>query len=233
MSSITQCTSCGRALRVPDDKGSLRVTCPSCKAEFDWPASSASTGARARTQSASSESSTDVVDELRQTMIDTVASSHGWSQDCDNTATAYAKLAITLGREVSEVRDEIISCGLSRKGANQIVRGALAQPTPASEPWSLKHTTRLRATYISLYFVHIGLAIWGFLGVQPLVILLSIAALVAFIVVFGIVARRVLNYSVAALIATVVLLCFVPFWGLIVLAINDHRVLNTIRDMAE
>ena len=44
MPSTIRCTSCGRRLRVPDDKGALRVTCPSCKAQFDWPAISPSAG---------------------------------------------------------------------------------------------------------------------------------------------------------------------------------------------
>jgi len=33
---VTECEQCHAKLRVPIDKGSLKVTCPQCKHVFEW-----------------------------------------------------------------------------------------------------------------------------------------------------------------------------------------------------
>jgi hypothetical protein len=34
--TIIQCTSCDRQLRIPNDRGKLRVTCPTCRTSWVW-----------------------------------------------------------------------------------------------------------------------------------------------------------------------------------------------------
>ena len=38
-SVIQQCGNCGQSLRVPTDQGSIVVTCPKCRATWQWPTS--------------------------------------------------------------------------------------------------------------------------------------------------------------------------------------------------
>ena len=169
-------------------------------------------------------------DSFYRNLVNAVESNEGWSQECDEAAITYARYAIANGVEVSKVRAEIIECGLSRKGANQVIRQASAESSRGTRRLSRARVRQVRVIYHVLFFVHFGCTLWWIVGGQPDVAFVAALSLwVAFLCIFATVARRVLAYSISGLIAMAVVLTFVPLINLVVLAIIDRRVWESIR----